>query len=150
MERGLAEKSKPNSKKWYLLIAIVAVLMLAVVSGTEGMNAVTKKPEFCTTCHVMDTAYISWSLSSHRSVGCNDCHIDHTSYVAKNVSKATSGIKHMYDFYFADIPETIRFKSDPGLVQENCLRCHGDLVKNTRMGSGKYCFDCHRSVPHGQ
>ncbi len=49
---------------------------------------------------------------------------------------------------------------EPGnkVVQENCIRCHGDLTEmvkanvsfeETLEGNGKRCWDCHREVPHG-
>ena len=45
-----------------------------------------------------------------------------------------------------------------GVVQENCIRCHRDMVDmvnivevtgdNYLKGAGKRCWDCHREVPH--
>jgi cytochrome c nitrite reductase small subunit len=55
--------------------------------------------------------------------------------------------------------QVIRIKG-PGqaVVQENCIRCHIDLVDMTQLvtvtrtkaeaGEGKYCWDCHRETPH--
>lgn len=58
-------------------------------------------------------------------------------------------------------PQVIKI-GEPGktVVQENCLRCHIDLVnpvsisaingENYKHGEGKLCWDCHRDVPHGR
>jgi cytochrome c nitrite reductase small subunit len=45
-------------------------------------------------------------------------------------------------------------------VQENCLRCHNELLENmlvlnTEAGNhdpnqGRLCWECHREVPHGR
>jgi cytochrome c nitrite reductase small subunit len=39
------------------------------------------------------------------------------------------------------------------VVQENCIRCHEETVSammETSMDTERYCFDCHRSVAHGE
>ena len=58
-------------------------------------------------------------------------------------------------------PQVIRIKeAGKEVVQQNCLRCHSNLVANVKIkdvmydevqhGEGKLCWECHREVPHGR
>jgi cytochrome c nitrite reductase, small subunit nrfH len=64
-------------------------------------------------------------------------------------------------FTFRLEPQVIKMHA-PGqmVVQENCIRCHSDLVSEVRLGkvtapmahadNGKLCWECHREVPHSR
>ena len=119
------------------------------------------KPETCINCHVMYSQYASWQHSSHfRVANCNDCHVPHTNPLRKYLFKANDGLRHSLWFTMHWEPQAIRIK-DAGInvVQENCIRCHGNLVDmvsivevtgdNQKEGKGKLCWDCHRETPHG-
>lgn len=145
-----------TSKKVRITIFALALLLLAAGAGTATMHAVTGDSSFCGTCHVMDNYMSSWQHSSHRDVaGCNDCHTDQTNYLTKTWTKATAGARHAYVNYLSTPPQHLKMvESSKGVVQGNCLRCHGQVVEKTTLADpkvgGKYCFDCHRSMPHGR
>jgi cytochrome c nitrite reductase small subunit len=60
-------------------------------------------------------------------------------------------------FTFRMEPQVIRMH-EPGqkVVQENCIRCHSDLLERTTAatgmphGMGRQCWECHREIPHGR
>lgn len=149
MEAINVQQGKPKPKLPIVLGVLGAVLILMVI-GVESMHAMTKEPEFCVSCHPMQVAYDTWSHSSHREIAdCNSCHLDQRNYITASYSKAITGAKHLYNFVVGNIPERIRITSaDAELVQQNCLRCHQDIVQNLLMDPNRSCTDCHRYTPH--
>lgn len=131
-----------------MLISVVAVLVLAGASYA-GLEA-TSTTQFCTSCHVMEDAYQSWSHSAHReAVGsCSDCHIP-KSLGRKITYKIASGTHDIY-VNLTGPPDVIRAKeSTRQVVNENCKKCHAGLVEDIHLGERK-CTDCHRHTPHGR
>jgi cytochrome c nitrite reductase small subunit len=71
------------------------------------------------------------------------------------VAKAEIGFWHSKGFTLQDFPEPIRIK--PGnrrLLQENCVRCHGALVReiaapHERETAAVRCVACHAHAGHG-
>ncbi len=142
---------------------IVGLFALAVVLGvgmyvTEFTTYLGNNPTTCNNCHVMDAVYEGWYHGDHREwATCNDCHTPHP-LIPKYLVKMESGFHHVSAFTTGDIPKAIRAKeSSRKVVQENCIRCHAEAVSNmldTAQSGGmpfdRYCFDCHRSVAHGE
>ncbi len=60
---------------------------------------------------------------------------------------------HVTMFTLNLIPEPLRAKEETkNIVQKNCIRCHAETVSEIadgRMDSDRYCFECHRTVAHG-
>ncbi|NLC77981.1 MAG: cytochrome c nitrite reductase small subunit [Clostridia bacterium] len=133
-----------------LVVGLLVVLCFAVLISVEGVHSATKDPSFCVSCHVMEPVYGTWSHSAHREVaGCNDCHTDNTNYFTKTYTKATAGLQHLYHNTFSDLPDRLRIhQANTALVQDNCIRCHEDVVRNLNMDPERRCFDCHRYTPH--
>ena len=138
-----------------LLLSTFAVFIVAIlgIRSTNFFSYLGNDPTACNNCHVMGTVYESWYHSRHASVAtCNDCHTPHD-LIPKYLVKARSGFNHVTAFALDDIPDAIRAKeSSREIVQENCIRCHKETVSQTadgQMNSGRFCFDCHRTVPHG-
>lgn len=131
-------------------VALLVALCLLGLLGVQGVNSATKEPAFCVSCHVMEPVYGTWSHSSHREVaGCNDCHTDQTNYFTYTYSKMIAGVQHLYHNTVGSIPEPIRLAhSNKEMVQDNCLRCHEDVVRNINLDPERRCFDCHRYTPH--
>lgn len=98
----------------------------------------------------MQPEFESWFHSRHQSEAtCNDCHLPQ-GVITKWIGKAQAGFRHTYKFYTGDHPVNIRITpGSKAIVQKNCQSCHRDLIKEVRLGEGRYCFDCHRSTPHG-
>ncbi|WP_227761738.1 NapC/NirT family cytochrome c [Zhaonella formicivorans] len=149
MKTGTVEKMEPRFKR-PLLLAVLAGLFLVALIGVDSVHSITKDASFCVSCHVMQPAYGTWSHSSHREiVDCNGCHTDQRNYLTKTYSKVTSGVKHLVNNTFGDIPPRIRIATaDEAIVQQNCIRCHGEVTRNVRMDPTRSCSDCHRYTPH--
>lgn len=50
----------------------------AAVAATLGVRAydyVENDPRFCTSCHLMESAFTKWQTSVHGEVGCHACHV---------------------------------------------------------------------------
>ncbi len=138
---------------------LLSALALAAVAGTglvvsDFTAYLGNDPATCNNCHVMDAAYEGWYHAGHREwAACGDCHTPHA-LVPKYLVKAQSGMRHVTAFTIGHIPAPIRaIESSRQVVQANCIRCHAETVSAVADGqadAGRYCFDCHRSVAHGQ
>jgi cytochrome c nitrite reductase small subunit len=136
----------------------VGLFCLVVVIGlglyvTDFTVYLGDDPRACNNCHVMDREYEGWIHSTHQEYSaCVDCHAPHA-FVPKYIYKAKSGLNDVIHFTFGDIPDPLRAKnSTHKIVQSNCIRCHTETVSMIADGtenSGRYCWDCHRSVAHG-
>lgn len=134
-------------------ISMIAVLAVGLYV-TDFTAYLGDDPATCNNCHVMDAVYESWYHGGHKLwATCNDCHTPHA-FLPKYIVKAVSGYHHVSAFTLGNIPQAIRAKeSSRQIVQENCVRCHLETIANTNEGlkdSDRYCFDCHRSVAHGE
>lgn len=120
------------------------------------------KSETCINCHIMAPYYVTWYHSSHRHItNCNDCHVPHNNFINKYYFKARDGLRHATIFTLRKEPQVI-FIKDEGreAVHNNCIRCHSDLLTDSRLLSfgnethkfrtERNCIDCHREVPHGR
>lgn len=144
-----------------VLLAIISGLGIFVFFQSNAASYISDKPETCINCHVMYPQYASWSHSSHsRCTTCNDCHVPHDNFFRKYFFKAKDGTRHAAIFTMRNEPQVIEIKlASKTVVQENCIRCHYDLVsmvnlievtaQNNTEGKGKLCWDCHRETPHG-
>ena len=142
------------------IIMIIGLLALAVVIGvgmyvTDFTAYMGNNPTTCNNCHVMDAVYESWYHGGHKLwATCGDCHTPHD-LIPKYLVKAQSGYRHVSAFLLGHIPDAIRPRpSSDDVIQENCVRCHEEMVSNIFDGSpmefDRYCFDCHRDVAHGE
>jgi len=118
-------------------------------------------PETCVNCHIMSPQYATWSHSSHREkTSCNDCHVPHRNKIESYFFKAKDGLRHATIFTLRMEPQVIFIKhAGIEVVQQNCIRCHHELITDSRMlaytgethayRAEKLCWSCHREVPHG-
>jgi cytochrome c nitrite reductase small subunit len=134
-------------------VALVAVVMTGMYV-TEFFTYLGDNPTTCNNCHVMDAPYEGWYHGSHKTwTTCSECHTPHA-FIPKYIEKSTSGYRHVTAFLFDNIPHAIRAReSSRQVVQDNCVRCHAATVAEIQMGpmdTDRYCFDCHRTVAHGE
>jgi cytochrome c nitrite reductase small subunit len=135
------------------IIALIAVIGVGMYV-TDFTAYLGNNPATCNNCHVMDAVYEGWFHAGHSEwTTCNDCHTPHA-LIPKYIVKAQSGYHHVTAFFFGEIPDAIRAKeSSKEVIQENCIRCHEETVSGIAdgtMDSGRYCYECHRSVAHGE
>jgi len=144
-----------------LLLGVIVGVGMVIVHSSRAHSYLSNEPETCINCHVMFPSYATWSRSSHREVAtCTDCHVPHDNIMRTYFFKAKDGFRHAAVFTARSEPQVIQIKrAGVGVVQENCIRCHNDMVSMTRivevtgpshLDTGeRSCWDCHRDVPHG-
>ncbi|PLX01831.1 MAG: cytochrome c nitrite reductase small subunit [Marinilabiliales bacterium] len=154
-------------KNWQLivtvLIGLIIGLFLYIFYVSNAVSYLSDNPETCINCHVMNSQYDSWNHSSHRErANCNDCHVPHNNVFNKYFFKAKDGMRHATMFTLRLEPQVIQIK-EAGIevVQDNCIRCHSNLITDHRMlglhndynnfrEEERKCWECHREVPHGR
>jgi cytochrome c nitrite reductase small subunit len=144
-----------------IILGIAVGLLLLILRISNAPSYSSDDPAACMNCHVMTPQFASWQKSSHRQVAvCNDCHVPHDNIINHYFFKAKDGLRHSYVFTFRLEPHLIRIKEATiNVVQENCIRCHYDLINTNSIvtvngeaakhGEGKLCWDCHQETPHG-
>jgi cytochrome c nitrite reductase small subunit len=142
--------------------ALLAVLLgfAAGVGGytfyyAQGLSYFNNDPRTCVNCHIMRGQFDSWTKASHHgSATCVDCHLPQD-FPWKYVAKSENGYHHSKAFTLQDFHEPIMIKpANARILQENCLRCHGEFVHQIVAGSttdrrAVTCVHCHSSVGHG-
>jgi len=138
-----------------LLVGFTSGLGIYTFYYAEGFSYMSSDPKVCDNCHIMNLQYDSWQKSGHHhSAVCADCHLPH-SFPGKYIAKAENGYHHSRGFTFQDFHEPIMIKKrNSEILQDNCVRCHADLVAFMRpeaggAGMGVDCVHCHSSVGHG-
>lgn len=131
-----------------VFLVIVAIVGTFVAFGPPGLYAKTETPEFCGSCHVLQTQYEAWFHSgAHRRQKCVDCHLPNDTFARHLLWKGIDGMKDFLAFHTGRVSEDIRLSSrGAGFVQENCLRCHAETVARTN--EDRQCWSCHRRLSH--
>ena len=101
------------------------------------------KPETCINCHIMAPEYSTWAHSAHREyTNCNDCHVPHNNVFSHYYFKAMDGLRHSAIFTLRAEPQVIQIKkAGANAVQNNCIRCHSDLIVDSKMMRPEYSRD---------
>jgi len=138
------------------LIGIPIGISAYTFQYAKGLSYLSNDPKACINCHIMQDQYDGWQKSPHHAVAvCNDCHVPHD-FLGKYIAKAMNGYHHSRAFTLQDFHEPIMIgKRNSEILQENCIRCHGDLVgglmhaRKDTPGDSISCVQCHRRVGHG-
>jgi cytochrome c nitrite reductase small subunit len=144
-----------------------AALVLAVVLGLffgmglytftygQGFSYLSSDPKACVNCHIMQDEYDSWQKGTHHvAARCVDCHLPH-SFIPKMIAKTDNGWRHSKAFTLQNFHEPIQITPrNSRILQDNCLRCHGEFVHPIVAGSttdanAVTCVHCHQGVGHG-
>ena len=138
-----------------VLVGAVAGLGFYTFGYGEGLSYFSTDPTACKNCHIMNDQFDSWTKAGHhQAAGCVDCHLP-AHGIPKYIAKAENGFWHSKGFTFNDFHEPIMIaRRNPKILQDNCLRCHGDFVHDMVAGSttaedAVTCVHCHRGVGHG-
>jgi cytochrome c nitrite reductase small subunit len=134
----------------YIISAALIGMALAsfLALGPPKLLAKSETPDFCASCHVMESQYEAWfHTGAHRRINCVDCHLPHYNVAAHYVWKSIDGMKDMIVFYSGTVSETIRISGHgQEVVQSNCIRCHEVFVE--KIDNERRCWDCHRRLVH--
>lgn len=145
-----------------LAVGLAGGLAVYLFHVSRASSYLSDKPETCVNCHIMAPQYATWHRSSHREVAhCNDCHVPHNNVLNKYYFKAKDGMRHATIFTLRAEPQVIFIKeAGKKVVQQNCIRCHEQLLADNRMEAidpcfsksrrERVCWDCHRELPHGR
>ncbi len=123
----------------------------------EGTSYLSDDPTACVNCHIMRPQYDSWMQASHGHVAtCNDCHMP-KDFPHNLIVKIDNGWNHSYRFTFDNFHEPIQIKPrNSRVLENNCIRCHGDLVHELVVHHEPIhrddqisCVRCHAGVGHG-
>ncbi|MBG0782926.1 MAG: cytochrome c nitrite reductase small subunit [Bacteroidales bacterium] len=152
--------------QWQLAVVImlgaIVGLSLYAFYSSKAYSYLSDAPETCVNCHIMAPQYATWQHSSHREVAtCNDCHVPHDNIFRTYYFKAMDGARHATMFTLRLEPQNIFIKeAGIGVVQENCIRCHSELISDEKLMvqtavfhhkfEDRLCWECHREVPHGR
>lgn len=149
---------------------VPVIIALGVFVGLGGYlfyiakahSYLSDSPTTCVNCHIMAPQYSTWFHSSHREVAvCNDCHVPQDNIFNHYKFKAEDGLRHSAIFTLRNEPQVIHIR-EAGIkvVQNNCIRCHQDLLESKRLQSmtgrtdfitkDQLCWECHRDTPHGR
>jgi cytochrome c nitrite reductase small subunit len=138
-----------------VLLGVCLGVGLFTFRYAAGLSYFSSDPRACVNCHIMNDQYASWQMGPHHGAArCVDCHLPHEG-LQKLLAKAQNGYHHSRGFTLQDFDEPIIIK--PGnsrILQDNCLRCHADVVHGLVAGSttdrgAVRCVHCHRGVGHG-
>ncbi len=166
MSNSFFNKIKPP-KGWRTVVTIsvgvIFGLAFYIFYISNAASYLSDDPETCVNCHVMNPQYATWFHSSHRErANCNDCHVPHDNVFNKYFFKAKDGLRHATMFTLRQEPQVIFIKEEGAeVVQDNCIRCHNNVITDNKMLSktktfdhfrtdGRKCWECHREVPHGR
>jgi cytochrome c nitrite reductase small subunit len=136
---------------YVLVLAVVsAILGVFIAFGPPGIYAKTETPEFCGSCHVMESRYEAWFHGGgHRRVKCVDCHLPNDTLARHLLWKSVDGLKDWLAFHTGRVSDSIVLSSHGArVVQENCQRCHAETV--ARVNEDRQCWTCHRRISHKQ
>lgn len=162
---GIFKRLAPPGK-WRIPVILVsgllAGLLLYLMHISRAASYLSDDPSTCMNCHIMAPQYATWSHSAHREkTNCNDCHVPHNNFLNKYYFKAKDGIRHATIFTLRREPQVIFIKEEgKKVVQENCIRCHEELLRDEKLEnytmnyqhqrSERPCWECHRETPHGR
>lgn len=145
-----------------ILLGVLVGLGIYAAYSSKAISYLSDSPATCVNCHIMAPQYATWQHSSHREVAtCNDCHVPQDNVFRTYYFKAMDGMRHATMFTLRLEPQNIFIKeAGIGVVQENCIRCHSQLITNDRLLAqtssfhdkfeDRLCWECHREVPHGR
>lgn len=150
----------PQSRRslWLPLCVAAGLGLVGGLGGytfryAEGLSYLSTDPKACVNCHIMQPEYDAWQKASHHTAAvCVDCHLPEA-FIPKYFTKAENGYRHGKLFTTQTFREPIEVgNAGRQILQENCLRCHGELtdslVASPHDGSLP-CVKCHATVGHG-
>jgi cytochrome c nitrite reductase small subunit len=152
-------------EKWRFPVILILGIFFGLTSfvfyDSNAPSYLSDNPKTCVNCHVMAPQYATWFHSSHREqTHCNGCHTPNNNIFSHYMFKAMDGLRHSAIFTLRMEPQVIMIKkAGQNAVQNNCLRCHKNMIEDSRiaaMGNSyqrdretRQCWTCHRETPHG-
>ncbi len=145
-----------------ILLGVICGMSVYLFYVAKAQSYLSDSPQTCVNCHIMAPQYATWSHSSHRNyTNCNECHVPQNNIISHYFFKAKDGLRHSTIFTLRTEPQVIFIKeAGKNVVQKNCLRCHENLLMDSRLArfnketnkfrAERQCLECHRYTPHGR
>ena len=148
------------------VLALLGALCVAgTLFGWRGYEYVQHSPNFCISCHTMDSAFGAWAQSGHKNVECHTCHrpdvasnlrqlwlyaTERPGEVVKHaeVNRAVCETCHNAKESPAKwnaIMTTSGHKVHAGAQAVSCVQCHATSIHHFRPPE-QVCNDCHKGV----
>lgn len=173
MEESIESSKKQDTKKtkqrahWTgIALIVLTIICFGAVAFFSVDHVSRTNPEFCATCHNMDSHVESFLTSSYldnihqqANVGCKDCHSDYTlvdemksivSYVTgnyddpmKEADYSQDGCLNCHRSYSSLAVRTSNLEPNPHsshLGEIDCTLCH-----KSHRPSEIYCSQCHQN-----
>lgn len=154
---------KRSRKTLLLRLSGLAVLSFIVLTGLT--MEWTSRPEFCITCHYMQTFHDSWAASKHNKITCIKCHFEPG--VAGTVRGKFQGLFQVFSyatsFYkkskpWAEISDETCEQSGCHVNQDqnkritfkNIVFSHANHLKDIRRVAKLRCTSCHSQMVQGE
>jgi nitrate/TMAO reductase-like tetraheme cytochrome c subunit len=119
-------------------LVIVLAVIISVGGGTGyAVLEITTKPEFCSSCHIMEPYYESWASSSHKDVSCVECHYE-------------PGLLQTFEGKFKALSQLAKYatategsKPWAEVSDNSCMRsgCHSSRLVEGEISFGRIRFD---------
>ncbi|HXH13369.1 MAG TPA: NapC/NirT family cytochrome c [Alphaproteobacteria bacterium] len=136
---------------------LLAGVTLAVIVGLGwGVMVYTATPDFCNSCHVMNTRYVSWRRSPHMAAAtCIECHsepgwwgelrahLNGARYLVVLLTGEMSG-----PLIRAEVSDASCLECHPAAQLPETVRNHR-ILHTTHLARGLHCADCHAGLVHG-
>ncbi|MEN8143866.1 MAG: hypothetical protein ABFS14_02850 [Gemmatimonadota bacterium] len=157
--------------RWSLAVTVVVIATLVAGAGKVSWDYMMHDNDFCTSCHVMTTAFDRFTSSKHAELNCHDCHqqsifdsmhelnmwvLERPEEIGGHTVVPTARCTDCHDAAsadssFAQIAGTgghrTHLESDSSaLAEAMCVTCHGQEVHRF-MPASETCgqSDCHAS-----
>ena len=152
----LPEMNRRNKALLLVLLVIIVVPSVFIYDYTQN------NPKFCTTCHLMNEAYDTWSVSAMHDLNCHECHetdmVESIGHVIEVLTKNPDDVTKPTEIDNS-LCEHCHASNDPQWLQvvntaghkvhfygdadhADCIDCHG-LRLHAFEPPEQTCVECH-------
>lgn len=140
-----------DRRKAIIVVSEIVVIALILVSLTTWYMG---QPQFCKSCHEMQTVYWSWNYSKHAHAAvCLDCHA--LPGIAGQLKAHLNSGRYIWAKISGKVPLIFMAK----IANISCKKCHPDNEFDNRANEpiiahlahekqGIRCMDCHANLVH--
>jgi len=138
------------------ILGLVAVVVGIGVLAAWGALAYTGSPQFCASCHVMETRYVSWQRSPHvNKATCIQCHSEPGPW--GEFWAHVNGTRYLYVMLTGEKSAPILRAAVARATCEHCHRAEAlpDATRTARIEHRSHlaremeCTACHAGLVHG-
>ena len=150
-------------KTWVIVLLTVLVLASGAALAWQTFSFSQRTPALCKSCHLMQTAYDTWSHSAHKDIECHTCHrasiAEQNRYLISTLIRRPKEVPARHGRVI--VPRSIclqcHWDGDPKIPKVNasaghslhaftqnieCTKCHAQEVHKF-LPDSKVCAQCH-------